>query len=246
MGRSPQKADQLLQPAAQTRPKKTAKPHPNTETDADWEAIRRDYETGAYSVRQIAARHGIAAHSTVYNRAKKENWASNSTGRVKARRSAQELTQAAAEALAKGLIAETPRDQEAAIDAAAAVQVEVVRQHKSLIGRLNKQADRLLTTIEGENINRATSRKAAKDLLENLSKLSMIAGRLIPMEREAHGLDLDDKGAAHDTLPLKDRLQAYRKAGEWQGQNNSQEQGGEQTPATGPKLLTLQGKTGKQ
>lgn len=41
--------------------------------DADWPSIRREYEEGPLTVREIAARHG-AGESTIQKQAKAEGW----------------------------------------------------------------------------------------------------------------------------------------------------------------------------
>jgi hypothetical protein len=39
----------------------------------DWEKIRADFATGAYSLRELSARHKVE-HSTINKRAKREEW----------------------------------------------------------------------------------------------------------------------------------------------------------------------------
>jgi hypothetical protein len=49
--------------------------------DIDWPAIERDFRLGQFSVRQIAANHGVNA-SSISRRAEKERWAQDRSSEV--------------------------------------------------------------------------------------------------------------------------------------------------------------------
>jgi Trp operon repressor len=43
-------------------------------SDIDWEAIEREFRLGQFTVRQIAANHGVS-HTSITRRAKRLGWA---------------------------------------------------------------------------------------------------------------------------------------------------------------------------
>jgi uncharacterized protein YjcR len=56
--------------------------------DLDWPRIRAEYETGAYTLRALAERHGVK-HTTIHQRIKRDGWTQDPSGEVRRLRSAK-------------------------------------------------------------------------------------------------------------------------------------------------------------
>ena len=51
-------------------------------SDADWEAVEREYRAGQLSIREIGRLHGVS-HTAIAKRARKEGWSQNLAARVR-------------------------------------------------------------------------------------------------------------------------------------------------------------------
>jgi hypothetical protein len=146
----------------------------------DWEAIEREYGLGQKSLRVLSAEFGPAP-GTISKRAKKYRWVQDKSAEVR------QKTQAA---LIKETVGNTdgntptPEDVERAVK----TNVEVVRQHRSLIGRTISLADKLLAEYQGE--------KKIDPKVDNRVFLSITQGlaKIIPLERQAFNID-ESKGS---------------------------------------------------
>lgn len=108
----------------------------------DWEAIEREYRLGQLSVVEIARQHGIS-HTAIQKKAKAGEWTRSLVERVR-KRVADRLV--APEVAAK--------DEEAAVEVAAATRINIVREHQASIGRGQKLALALFSELEEATENR--------------------------------------------------------------------------------------------
>jgi hypothetical protein len=118
-------------------------------TQADWEAIERDYRAGVLSVREIASHHGVS-HTAVQKRAKgdkvRQAWSRDLNAKIQARADAlvakrEVATQVATERMATDRIV---------IEANAQRIAQVRGEHRADINRMRALVLRLLEECEAE------------------------------------------------------------------------------------------------
>lgn len=142
----------------------------------DWEAIEREFRAGQLSVREIGKLYGVS-HTAIQKRAKAHEWVQNLTERVK-------------EAVATKLVASevaTATNAKQAVEEAAARVVQVIREHRTSIGRGQKITNALFGELEGADI-------PLKDKSVVLGNLSGALKTLVGLERQAFNLG-DDQPA---------------------------------------------------
>lgn len=165
----------------------------------DWEAIEREYRAGQLSVREIARQHG-ASHTAINKRAKADGWTKNLATKVREEVSNRLVSSEVATGNAKE-----------AVEAAALRGVEVVRQHRTVIGRGRDLTLRLLDEldtatarlgeleemIEAECLGDANSQRrnamlravALPSRAGVIKDLSAAAKNWVALERQAFSLD---------------------------------------------------------
>jgi len=156
----------------------------------DWTAIRADFRTGQFSIRQLSDLHG-PAESTIRKRIRKEKWARDLAEEARARTK---------DALVRDAVEPgTTVDDEAAIEAAALRGADVVRAHRQILTRLRMTGEQLLSHVENHLGAKDDEGKMATIIPKDLGHLSRAytgaAGayaRVIPMERQAFGLEDGD------------------------------------------------------
>jgi hypothetical protein len=138
----------------------------------DWEAIERDYRTGAFTDRELGAKHGLS-HTAIQKRAKDHGWQKDLKGAVKrateakllnaevARVAGDEVAKRVASQVAKALPATTE-----VVTAMAEVNTEVVLRHRADIRALRDEAIGLLQELGFQRENMP----AYQALLESLSE----------------------------------------------------------------------------
>lgn len=177
---------------------------------ADWEAIEREYRIGQFSMRQLAAKHGIAT-SSITRRVKKYGWTQDRT---------EELRHRTRAALSAEAAAQRNDPDEGYLDAAVATNVEVVRSHRRDINQARRVMNIMMSELED-----ASSTKKITELLEGLLSsgvmgsddaadirkaltmqnrssvlvnLSNVLNRLIPLERAAFNIDEQSTGKSYE------------------------------------------------
>jgi hypothetical protein len=160
--------------------------------DVDWEAIALEWRAGQLSRQTISMTYGISP--------------SRISQKMQEMGVTRDLRREVRDRAAVGLINDglTPEQRtEDAVGFAARRAVEVVRSHRSLLGRLGKAAEGLLTKLETV-IAEETPEKAAflaSTLLggdsptDTLIKIANTAAKVIPLERQAFDLDLSGEYA---------------------------------------------------
>lgn len=181
----------------------------STKPATDWEAIEREYRVGQLSVAEIGRQYGVS-HTAINKRAKKDGWV-------------RDLARQVRETVSARLVSEVSggnaRD---AVDLAARRGVELVRQHRTTLGRANTIAAKLLDELESgtddaENIEAEIELETEADRdprrrermlravslpgrAATLRELSQSLKNLIPLERQAFSLD---EGPAGDEPATK-------------------------------------------
>ena len=186
---------------------KTPKP-PAKPRRPDWEAIEREYRAGQLSIRQIARQHGTR-ESTLRKRAQKQGW-SRDLADVVRQRVQGDLVRSAHPA---HLLSD-----DAIVDYAAARGVEVVRQHRDHLGRLQRIATRLAQQLEvllsGDKPD-VPFLGLKESPADALAKIAQATARCMPLERQAFGLDKrgDDDDAPKPATPGIDWRDLFDRAG---------------------------------
>lgn len=185
--------------------------------EIDWEAIYKDYRANSKSVRQIAKEHGVS-HTAIQKYADANGWQRDLSEKVKQRTADLVARDIVATEVATrspgGNMATTSLSDQEVIDGEAGVRVAVLREHRKDIGRLrrlaNSLADELEVTSESrEEIERGIALLAEGDQdgavkamqramslsgrITSLESLSRTLTNLVKLEREAFGIDKDDK-----------------------------------------------------
>jgi hypothetical protein len=196
----------------------------NVRPDVDWEAVEREYRAGIKSVRVIATEYDVS-HVAIGKRAKKYDWPRDLSAKIRAATQAKLVT---SEAVTASVTKASERD---IIEANAAMQVAVVREHRKDIGRARGVTQRLMADLEAAIGNRETlealieeacqpentetgkfdtKRYAAMmkavalpEHISSVESLSRTLKNLIGIERQA--FSIDDNAGAHDE-PFEDRL----------------------------------------
>lgn len=170
----------------------------------DWEAIEKDYRLGQLSVRAIANKYGLKAHSLIDKKARQNGWTRNVAKQV------YELTK-------NGLLAGVNKSEQQVntptrgdIEQAALTNIEVINRHRTdirqgrelvflLMGQLSQAAsnrDELEHEITAETEQDQTQARR-KSMLKaialpthagTLRDLSTALKNLIPLERQAYNI----------------------------------------------------------
>ena len=145
---------------------------------ADWEAIEREYRAGQLSVAEIARQHSISPPA-IFKRARQQGWTRNYAERIR-----EEVT---ARAVTDGVTGVTARET---IELAAERGVQIVRDHRKLIGRGRSICERLFGELE-----EAGTGDDAPSLKDKATAFGTVTGALktlIGLERQA--FNLGDEG----------------------------------------------------
>ena len=174
--------------------------------DIDWEAIEREYRAGIKSIRRIGKEFGLT-HRSVGQRAAREGWERNLAEKIR-----QAAKNKLAAEVSKPVSAQIPKSVEREIvQANAAIQVSIVREHRVDIQRARKRVQALfgdlerivgdrdllnslaeLITAEDKDNRRLQAFMRAIGINESASTLESLTRslkHLIGMEREAFGVD---------------------------------------------------------
>lgn len=184
-------------------------------SDIDWDAIERDYCTGQFTSRELAAKHGVT-HVAINGRAKKHGWTQDLSAQVRQRTNAA-LISGNLPPPAPGKLPEKP---ETAMEIAVRSNIEVIRQHRAYISKAHRIVQKLFDCLEVEvdrrddlidliemftqedldskgkpDYKRRAELLAALDLEKQsnvVGKLSATIAKLIQTERVAFNIDASD------------------------------------------------------
>lgn len=163
--------------------------------DLDWPRIRAEYQTGAYTLRALAERHGVK-HTTIHQRIKREGWTQDPSSEVKRLRNAKLAQLDASEQ-------DVDSVRRPVAEAAAERQVDVIASHRRLTKRLRATVERVLDLVHlylhGNEEQRIEAMVVLKlgsgdSLTGHLNSLSTTIERIVRIERDSYGLSEADAG----------------------------------------------------
>jgi hypothetical protein len=176
-----------------------AKAEARRRSDADWEAVEREYRAGQLSTREIGRIHGVS-HTAVSKRAKKEGWTQNLAARVREEVATRLVSNEVATANARQVVEE-----------AATRVIALVREHRRDIGSARQLVATLVTELQeaSENVGEieaGINDETANDQGSNrrkmmlkavslstrssaIANLSVAMRNLVGLERQAFSLD---------------------------------------------------------
>ncbi|SBT10670.1 conserved hypothetical protein [Candidatus Propionivibrio aalborgensis] len=181
--------------------------------DLDWEAIERDYCSGQFTDRQIAARNGTT-HATVGNRAKAEKWTKDLSAKIHASARAKLSKSLLTKELSKN---KKEADREL-VEVSSNAVTELILSHRKDIRRSRELSKLMLAEMEAQCENPADFQKLGELLkgdntaeinklfqrvislpgrIDGAKKLAETLKLLVSMEREAFNVD-DEQPANTD------------------------------------------------
>ena len=177
---------------------------------ADWEAIGREYRAGQLSIREIARQYEVS-EGAIRKKAKQHGWTRDLSDEV--RRETRARTQR--EELNEGVTG--PDNERAAVDQAAARGVEVVRQHRELIGNTIATLREMQVLVHKwftaghdevdehglpvrERIEAVLFPGKGDGISSLMQSLSSSLDRVVRLERKAFNLDEDDEGGEEEDI----------------------------------------------
>lgn len=156
----------------------------------DWEKIEAEYRAGALSLGELERQHGVSRQA-ITKRANKLGWSRNLAEKVR-----QEIESR----LVAGPVA--ARNAAEIVDTAASRSVQVILDHRRLLGKLRKIAegiaDAVDTRLEAAKAGDAEAPGLAatfaiigerESLADAMEKSARTAQRLVDLERQAFGID---------------------------------------------------------
>ena len=176
---------------------------PNNPTD--WALIEREYRAGQLSIAEIARQSGIT-RGAIQKRAKRDGWARDLLSAVQAKVKDDLVRDAAPDG---ALEAE-------AVDAAAARAVEVVRQHRGLLSRLNRIATRLTLDLELHLTGQLPVipwMRPTDTVAGVVLRVAQALGRAVPLERQAFSVGAGEDKPQGPTVALPDWKDLFARAG---------------------------------
>lgn len=181
----------------------------------DWDAVEADYRTGKYSNRQLGQRFGVS-ESTIRSRAKKHGWQKD-LSKVVQQQTRIKSTQAAVTDKVRekreqsGADLDAPLTDKEIIEAAAEQGATIIGQHQRRIAQYQGIVERFAENLsEQVATGKISVISKTGDLVEvdtpldyvgkSLSNGAMALERLIKLERQAHGLDSDERTDEGESL----------------------------------------------
>jgi transposase-like protein len=138
----------------------------------DWEAIEREYRAGQLSISEIARQHGCS-RGAIQKKANQRQWTRDLSEKVRRDIRARLV----AEEVAGGTC-----HPDQAVEEAAKRGIQVVRDHRTIIGKTIGLAKGLLARIENEVL-------PYKEQAELFRTISQGLHKVVPLERQAFSLD---------------------------------------------------------
>jgi hypothetical protein len=160
-------------------------------TSPDLAIVEAHYRAGQISHREIGRQHG-RSESWVRKLAKRKGWTRDLASAVRHRVRESLVREGSRQSELMGI---KPSDA-AIIDEAAAMGVAVVRSHRIDINALRVAAVELLAQVQWEIGNAQAVPLKITDRSRVIADLSAAMARLVPLERQAFGLDEDRPGGS--------------------------------------------------
>lgn len=157
----------------------------------DWEGVERVYRAGQLSVRAIGEQFGCS-HTAVANRAKREGWQRDLTGKVRSATMAKVSTSVATEGLQRQLATEAE-----IVEEASNVGASIILAHRTALAHWRGISNRLCAFLASADINEDNHGDIARSLNSGVDAQI----KVIKAERQAYNLD-----EVSDAESFEDRL----------------------------------------
>lgn len=158
----------------------------------DWDAIRRDYRTGKFTLRELEAKHGVA-NSSIQRKITQDKqkdptlWQQDLTEAVRQATNARLMQELVSNEVSAGQQAVS-----VAVLAAAEVNANVIGKHRKRLQEITEAAEvakaRVLEMLA--SADKPSEVVALTGAIEGLARLTKT---VIDKEREAHGITGDEK-----------------------------------------------------
>ena len=167
----------------------------------DWEGVEREYRAGQLSVSELSRQFSVS-RPAIDKRAAKFGWTRNLADEVRREIEGRLVLDAVATEVA-------PCNTREIIDNAAARGVEVVRQHRASLARLNKIADGIMTALEVRLTSDPKSEEYAysfnvlgerESIADAMEKVGRTIVKVVPLERQAFNLDKPQASTTVDVV----------------------------------------------
>ena len=175
-------------------------------TAHDWDAIERGYRAGQLSIKELAREHKLS-DTAIHKRAKAKGWTRDLSRAVR--------TRVCESPGLRGGLRKPDRRADAydaaIIDEAAAIGVAVVRSHRRDIDALRQAAAELLRELRAPTQRDEDRVLVVVPLIHRsrvIADLSSAMARLVPLERQAFGLDEDRPGGSQPITVIWEGMQA--------------------------------------
>jgi len=149
-------------------------------TKYDWEAIEADYSAGVKSIRSIATEHDVT-EGGIRKRAKRYGWQRDLSTSVRS---------AVKSKLVRGEGTQSDvRTDADIIDSASSEMAQVVMGHRTLILKWRGISSKLAVTLDAMVVDEENHNEFARSLNSGVDAI----GKCIKLERQAYGMDDDNK-----------------------------------------------------
>lgn len=187
---------------------------PTTKPKTDWDAVERDYRTGKFTLRELAALHNIS-HQAIQAKAKKQEWSQDLGEQIRQATNARLVA-----SLVDNEVAKSGQTVANTVLVAAEMNTQVILGHRHGLNRITRIKAKLLDHIEqavdnlpelaqivemvrneGENgmdkANDALKKSLGRGaIVDDLKKLAEVDERVRKGEREAFSITSEVEEAA--------------------------------------------------
>lgn len=185
----------------------------------DWDAVRRDYATGQFTLRELQAKYGPNA-STINRRARKEGWTQDlrkpirqattravNRAEVAERKTDPKIKEALAEMAATGELPEEAPVSVAEVLVLAEVNKQIILSHRKDLRECREVASALLAELKGnvDDIPLAVRINSVKSVVEAVTKLQAAERIAFALDDDQHPEDALSKllgDMRRSTLPV--------------------------------------------
>lgn len=181
----------------------------------DWEALEVEYRTGKYSNRQLGTKFGVS-ESAIRRRAKLKGWEKDLSKKVQQQTRIKSTQKAVVDTVrkqreAQGSDVEAPLTEDEIVEAAAEHSATIITQHQKRIEKyqviVDDFADRITEQVATGRIKVMTKSGEPTEIDtpldyvgRSISNGVMALERLVKLERQAHGIDSDERSDEGETL----------------------------------------------
>lgn len=173
----------------------------------DWDACHRDYRTGKFTLRELAAKYGVT-HGAVGKRARDQGWQRDLTEEIRQATNARLTQELVANEVNKSIQAVS-----STISVAAELNAQVVIGHRKRISSQKTLVDDALDKVVSI-ADTVVDVKTANAYANAISVLINADSKLEERERRAYGLDDQEgesAGSFEDVLRMaKDKMEAMK------------------------------------